>query len=163
MSPRLTLIAALAQNRCIGIGNDMPWHLPEDFAFFKQYTLGKPVVMGRKTWDSLPRKPLPGRRNIVLTRQPGWQAAGAEIAATLEEALSRLQDEPEIIIMGGAQIYAQALPLATDLRLTEVALHIDGDAFFPALAAADWQEVSRRGEVSAQSGTAFDFVHYQRR
>ncbi|MDN8582301.1 dihydrofolate reductase, partial [Eikenella corrodens] len=114
--PTITLIAAVADNCCIGSGNAMPWHIVEDFAFFKRYTLGKPVVMGRKTWDSLPKKPLPGRRNIVITRQPLWQAEGAERADSLDAALAMLVDVPEIIIMGGAQIYAQALPLATDLR-----------------------------------------------
>ena len=102
--PTITLIAAVASNRCIGSGNAMPWHIAEDFAFFKRYTLGKPVVMGRKTWDSLPKKPLPGRRNIVITRQPRWQAEGAERADSLDAALSVLAEVPEIIIMGGARV-----------------------------------------------------------
>lgn len=160
-SQLITLIAAVSENGCIGAGNAMPWHIAEDFAFFKSYTLGKPVVMGRKTWDSLPRKPLPGRRNIVVTRQQGWQAEGAEAAGSLAEALSGLADAPEVIIMGGAQIYAQALPLATDLRLTEVKLQVDGDAFFPAFAAADWQETDRSSHV-AVNDIRFDFVHYRR-
>ncbi|OAM26849.1 MULTISPECIES: dihydrofolate reductase [Eikenella] len=158
----ITLIAAVADNGCIGSGNAMPWHIAEDFAFFKRYTLGKPVVMGRKTWDSLPKKPLPGRRNIVITRQGGWQAEGAERAASLADALAMLADAPEIIIMGGAQIYTQALPLATDLRLTEVRLTIDGDAFFPALNAADWQEAERSSHTAAANGIRFDFAHYRR-
>lgn len=161
MSPKITLIAAVAQNRCIGADNAMPWHLPEDFAFFKACTLGKPVVMGRKTWDSLPRKPLPGRRNLVVSRQPGWQAAGAECFASLDEALAALAGEAEIMIIGGAQIYAQALPLATDLRLTEVALTVDGDAFFPDFSPVEWREVAREPQTGA-NGTAFDFVHYRR-
>ena len=160
--PTITLIAAVADNRCIGSGNAMPWHIAEDFAFFKRYTLGKPVVMGRKTWDSLPKNPLPGRRNIVITRQPHWQAEGAERADSLDAALAMLADVPEIIIMGGAQIYAQALPLATDLRLTEVRLAIDGDAFFPAFDPAEWQEVERSSHTAAANGIRFDFVHYRR-
>lgn len=163
MPQKITLIAALAQNRCIGRDNAMPWHLPEDFAFFRQYTLGKPVVMGRKTWDSLPKKPLPGRRNIVLTRQSGWQAEGAETAADWPSVRTLLAGEAEIVVIGGAQIYAQTLPDATDLRLTEVALNPEGDAFFPEFDRAHWQEAAREPQHSAQSGTAFDFVHYRRR
>lgn len=162
MTQKITLIAAVAANGCIGANNTMPWHIPEDFAFFKHYTLGKPVVMGRKTWDSLPKKPLPGRRNIVITRQHAWQAEGAETAADIQAALALLANAAEIVIMGGAQIYAQTLPLATDLRLTEVHLAATGDAFFPALEAGRWQEVCRSVHTSAHNGTAFDWVHYQR-
>ena len=158
----ITLVAATARNGCIGIGNDMPWHIPEDFAFFKAYTSGKPVVMGRKTWDSLPKKPLPNRRNIVISRQPGLLLAGADVVPGLQDALAVCADAPEIIVMGGAQIYAQALPLATDVRLTEVALDVNGDAFFPPLAPEDWQEISREAQMSAQ-GIGFDWVHYRRR
>lgn len=161
--PRITLVAAYADGRCIGIGNAMPWHLPEDFAFFKAYTLGKPVVMGRKTWESLPKKPLPGRRNIVISRQSDDTAGGAERAGSLEEALSLCADAAEIIIMGGAQVYAQALPLATDLRLTEVGLRVEGcDAFFPEFSAQEWQESARESHTAAD-GTPYAFVHYRRR
>ncbi|WP_034334095.1 dihydrofolate reductase [Conchiformibius kuhniae] len=158
----LTLIAALDEQHCIGGGNAMLWHLPEDFAFFKQYTLGKPVIMGRKTWLSLPRRPLPGRRNVVLTRQSGFEAAGAEVFADLPAALAACAAAPETVIIGGAQIYAQALPLATDLRLTEVRLNVAGDAFFPRFSHDQWQEIARESRVSA-NGTAFDFVHWRRR
>ena len=160
--PTITLIAAVADNCCIGSGNAMPWHIVEDFAFFKRYTLGKPVVMGRKTWDSLPKKPLPGRRNIVITRQPLWQAEGAERADSLDAALAMLVDVPEIIIMGGAQIYAQALPYATDLRLTEVSLDVSGDAFFPEFSSDEWKEQLRETHISAK-GIGYAFVHYVRR
>lgn len=160
----ITLIAALDRQRCIGVRNDLPWHIPEDFAFFKQYTLGKPVLMGRKTWDSLPRKPLPGRRNVVISRQPHWQADGAEHAASLEDALARVAGAPEIVVIGGAEIYRQALPLATDLRLTEVALTVEnGDAFFPPVDPAEWQPVARQPGFSPQQNIAFDWVHYRRR
>ena len=157
----ITLVAAMAANRCIGIGNDMPWHIPEDFAFFKTYTSGKPVIMGRKTWESLPKKPLPGRRNIVISRNTAYLAEGAEVAADLASALALCTADKEIIIMGGAQIYAQALPLATDLRLTEVELTPAGDAFFPIFTLEEWHEHSRSHQISAQ-GIAFDFVHYRR-
>lgn len=156
--PKITLIAAYAARRCIGINNTMPWHLPEDFAFFKSYTTGKPVIMGRKTWESLPRKPLPGRQNIVITRQ-AYQAEGAQTAASLEDALALCQGVEEVIIMGGTQIYAQALPIATDLRLTEVGLDVDGDAFFPEFSTETWQEASRENHVSAK-GIEYAFVHY---
>ena len=156
--PKITLIAAYATRRCIGINNTMPWHLPEDFAFFKSYTTGKPVIMGRKTWESLPRKPLPGRQNIVITRQD-YQAEGAQTAASLEDALALCQGVEEVIIMGGAQIYEQALPIATDLRLTEVGLDVDGDAFFPEFSTETWQEASRENHVSAK-GIEYAFVHY---
>lgn len=160
---KITLIAAMAQNHVIGNQNSIPWHIPEDFAFFKAYTTGKPVIMGRKTWDSLPRKPLPNRRNIVVTRQQNRVSEGAEIFSSFQAALKACADAPEIIVMGGAQIYAQALTenWATDIRLTEIALQPDGDAFFPQFSRDTWQEISRESQVSAQ-GIAFDLVHYRR-
>ncbi|MDO4433344.1 MAG: dihydrofolate reductase [Alysiella sp.] len=158
---KITLIAAMAENRVIGANNDIPWYIPEDFAFFKQYTTGKPVIMGRKTWDSLPRKPLPHRRNLVITRQINWQADGAENFTDFQAALKACGDAPEIIIMGGAQIYEQALDFATDLRLTEVQLSPDGDAFFPEFSMQLWQEVERSNHIS-NKGIKFDLVHWQR-
>ena len=158
---KITLIAACAPDRCIGIGNAMPWHLPEDFAFFKSYTLGKPVIMGRKTWESLPRRPLPGRRNIVISRRPDYPADGAELAYGLKEAFALCAGAEEIIVMGGAQIYAQALPFATDLRITEVALDVQGDAFFPEFSPSEWREAARETHTSA-NGTGYAFVHYTR-
>ena len=158
---QITLIAALAQNRIIGNANQIPWHIPEDFAFFKRYTTGKPIIMGRKTWDSLPRKPLPNRRNIVITRQADWQADGAEAAHDFQAALQACAGEREAVIIGGAQIYAIALPFATDLRLTEIALNPAGDAYFPEFSHDEWREVAREAQVS-EKGLAYDFVHYQR-
>ena len=139
----------------------MPWHLPADLAHFKRITLGKPVLMGRKTFESIGR-PLPGRRNLVVSRQSDWQAAGAEHAASLQAALALLADEAEIIIMGGAEIYAQAMPVATDLRITEVALTVAGDAFFPPISPQQWQEVARSRQRSARDDIGVDFVHYRR-
>lgn len=158
----ITLIAACADGRCIGSGNTIPWHIPEDFAFFKAYTMGKPVIMGRKTWESLPKKPLPGRRNIVITRNRGYEAPGAETADSLDAALALCRDEAETVIIGGAQIYGQAIGLADHLRLTEVGLSVEGDAFFPEFSTDDWQEVSREAHVSAK-GAAYALVHYIRR
>lgn len=158
---KITLIAAVAENGCIGVDNDMPWHIPEDFAFFKQYTLGKPVLMGRKTWESLPRKPLPGRRNIVISRQADYAAEGAEMADSIQTALQMCAEEAEVIIMGGAQIYAEAMPLASDLRITEVGLKVDGDAFFPTIEPDCWHQQSREEHHSAK-GIRYAFVHYSR-
>ena len=158
---QITLIAALAQNRIIGNANQIPWHIPEDFAFFKRYTTGKPIIMGRKTWDSLPRKPLPNRRNIVITRQANWQADGAEAVHDFQAALQACAGEREAVIIGGAQIYAIALPFATDLRLTEIALNPAGDTYFPEFSRDEWREVAREAQVS-ERGLAYDFVHYQR-
>ncbi|MDK4688102.1 dihydrofolate reductase [Kingella negevensis] len=159
--PKITLIAALAKNHVIGSNNTMPWHIPEDFAFFKQYTTGKPVIMGRKTWDSLPRKPLPNRRNIIITRQTDFAAEGAEVFTDIQAALNACANETEVMIMGGEQIYRQTLPFATDLRLTEVQLQPEGDAFFPEFLREEWREITRESHVSAKE-MAFDFVHYQR-
>ena len=161
MKQQITLVVATAKNGCIGINNDMPWHIPEDFAFFKAYTSGKPVVMGRKTWESLPKKPLPNRRNIVITRQADYVAEGAEVVGDLQAAFALCDDAPEVIVMGGAQIYAEALPLATDLRTTEVDLTVDGDAYFPSVDAHAWKELAREAHVSAKD-IAFAFVHYPR-
>lgn len=159
---KITLVAACGNNNCIGIDNGMPWHLPEDFAFFRTYTAGKPVVMGRKTWESLPKKPLPGRRNIVITRQTDYAAEGAETVSDLQSALDLCAKAEEIVIMGGAQIYAQALPVATDLRITEIDLNVEGgDAFFPGINPAEWQ-AEREGVRTAQNGLRYEFVHYRR-
>lgn len=158
---KITLIAACAKNGCIGVDNGMPWHIPEDFAFFKAYTMGKPVVMGRKTWESLPFKPLPGRKNIVISRSADYVAEGAETVGSLENALALCGNVDEVVVMGGAQIYALAMDLATDLRITEVDLVVDGDAFFPPIDSAVWHESERVAQVGSK-GVAFDFVHYRR-
>ncbi|OHX13990.1 dihydrofolate reductase [Chromobacterium sphagni] len=159
--PRLTLVAAMAANRTIGIENRLPWRLPEDLKHFKAVTLGKPVVMGRKTWDSIGR-PLPGRRNIVVTRQQGWRAEGAEAAHSLDEALALAGDVEEVCLIGGAELYRQAMARADKLCLTEIAQPFDGDAHFPAFAAEDWREAAREAAVGA-GGLAYAFVEYLRR
>ncbi len=162
MATRLHLIYARAANGVIGANNTLPWHLPEDLAHFKRHTLGCPVIMGRKTWDSLPTRfrPLPGRLNLVVTRQPDWHAPGAQAATSLQDALAQCGAAPDAWVIGGAQIYAQALPLAHSVVVTEIALQVDGDAFAPELDAA-WRESSRESYVSAK-GLAYSFVHYQR-
>ena len=162
MATRLHLIYARAANGVIGANNTLPWHLPEDLAHFKRHTLGCPVIMGRKTWDSLPPKfrPLPGRLNLVVTRQPDWQAQGAQAAASLQDALAHCSDAPDAWVIGGAQIYGQALPLAHSVVVTEIDLQVPGDAFAPELGSV-WREASRQSHVSA-TGLVYSFVHYQR-
>ena len=159
---KLHLIYARARNGVIGKDNQMPWHLPEDLAHFKRVTLGQPVIMGRKTWDSLPPKfrPLPGRLNIVVTRQSDWQAEGALRAASIEEAMRLCADAPDAWIMGGADIYRQAEPLAHTAVVTEIEADFEGDAFAPALS-PKWHEVQRESHTAA-SGLAFSFVTYRR-
>ncbi|HEX7864009.1 MAG TPA: dihydrofolate reductase [Variovorax sp.] len=164
--PRINLIFARAANGVIGVNNTIPWHIPEDMAHFKQQTAGAPVIMGRKTWDSLPPRfrPLPGRRNIVVSRQADWQAEGALRASSLQEALS-LCESPEVgtvWVIGGAQIYAEAEPLAQRAVVTEVARDYEGDAYAPELDPASWLETQREPHVSAKDGLGFSFVTYER-
>jgi dihydrofolate reductase len=161
-APRIALIYAQGANRVIGHEGRMPWHLPEDLAHFRALTQGHPVIMGRKTWDSLPDrfKPLPGRRNIVLTRQPSWQASGAEQADSLPQALQLCAGLEQVWIIGGAQIYAQALPLAHRVEVTEIHQDFQGDAFAPLLG-PQWRETSRRSAQSS-GGLNYSFVSYER-
>ncbi|MCT9809190.1 dihydrofolate reductase [Acidovorax sp. Be4] len=157
------LIYARAANGVIGHHNAMPWHLPEDLAHFKQLTGGNAVVMGRKTWDSLPERfrPLPGRSNIVVTRQADWQAPGALRASSLDDALAlAAQHSTDVWVIGGAQIYAQALPLADAVEVTEIAQDFAGDAYAPTLG-NEWQEASRSEAVS-RTGLSYAFVRYVR-
>jgi dihydrofolate reductase len=165
MNMEIALIYARAANGVIGKGGTMPWHLPEDLAHFKQLTQGSPVVMGRKTWDSLPPRfrPLPGRSNIVVTRQPDWKENGVQRSPSLREALQIAeQSNPATVwVIGGAQIYAQALPLAQRVEVTEIAQNFDGDAFAPELG-PEWVETTREAHTST-CGMAFAFVRYQRR
>ncbi len=159
---KINMILARAANGVIGNNNAMPWHLPEDMAHFKRLTLGWPVIMGRKTWDSLPPKfrPLPNRSNVVITRQPGWAEPGATVASGLQQALSRCGTAQEVWVIGGAQIYAQAEPLAQHVEVTEIAQDFDGDAFAPVLG-AQWIEVARENHVSS-NGLKFSFVSYDK-
>jgi dihydrofolate reductase len=145
---RISLIAALSDNRIIGRDNKMPWHLPRDLKYFKHVTMGKPIVMGRKTFDSV-GKPLPGRTNIVVTRQSAWQMHGVHVVHSLGEAMAFAQRLPlidgneEVMVIGGAQIYREVLPQAHRLYLTQIHAHFEGDAFFPEIREDEWKEVGR--------------------
>uniref|UniRef100_UPI0035AF8D57 dihydrofolate reductase n=1 Tax=Aquipseudomonas alcaligenes TaxID=43263 RepID=UPI0035AF8D57 len=164
----LCLIAALADNRVIGRDNQLPWHLPADLKHFKAKTLGKPIIMGRKTWDSLGR-PLPGRLNLVVSRQAGLQLEGAEVFAGLDEAIARAdawareQGVDELMLIGGAQLYEQALARAERLYLTRVALQPQGDAWFPAFDEAAWQRAECEAHEAGDSTPAYRFETWQRR
>lgn len=149
----ISLIAARSRNGAIGRNGDMPWHLPEDLKYFKRTTMGHPMIMGRKTFDSMGA--LPGRRSIVVTRQPDWTAPGVETASSFDHAMALVADD-DVFIVGGAQIYQQALPFADQILLTEIDRDVDGDTFFPSFSAGDWRETSR----DHQNG--FAWVSYER-
>jgi dihydrofolate reductase len=156
----INMIFARAANGVIGHNNAMPWHLPEDLAHFKKLTLGCPVIMGRKTWDSIPPKfrPLPGRTNVVITRQADWQADGAQTAASLQAALALCQASSEVWIIGGAQIYAQAEPLASRIEVTHINKDYAGDAFAPKLG-PQWVPGHREDHASS-GGLNYSFITY---
>jgi len=161
----LSLIAAVARNRAIGNDQRLLWHLPEDMRYFKEKTLGKPVIMGRKTWDSLPDafRPLPGRQNIVVSTNADYPVAGAVLAGSIEQALALTRGAAETMVIGGAELYRQTLPLADRLYLTEIDEEREADAYFPEVPAAEWREVSRRAGASSSGGPTYDFVVYDRR
>ena len=152
---RVTLIAAVGRNRAIGRDNDMPWHLPEDLAYFKRSTLGHTIVMGRRTYESIGR-PLPGRHTVVVTRQADWSVDGVDVAGTLESALAMASGD-EVFVAGGGEVYVQALPLADRLLITEVDQSPDAQVFFPEVDPAVWREVAR------EPRDGFAFVTYERR
>lgn len=162
----LVLIAAVAANGVIGDGERMPWHLPEDLAHFRRATQGCPVIMGRRTWQSLPERfrPLPGRRNVVVTRDAGFQAPGAETAASPAEALARVAGAPRVFVIGGAGLYDGALPLADELLLTEIARDFEGSVRFPPVDPARFVETARQKHRAAPPNDFdFAFVTYRRR
>ena len=165
---KLSLIVAIAQNGCIGINNKLPWYLPEDLKYFRRLTTGNIVIMGRKTFESI-GKPLPNRSNIVISRNSDFQAEGVKVVASIEEALNiaesiaEISDTQEAFIMGGAQIYEQTLPLAQRLYITEVKKAVTGDAFFPSIDLAQWQEIGREAHYYEPQDTHYDFVVYERR
>jgi dihydrofolate reductase len=166
--PIISLVVARARDGAIGRGGVLPWHISEDLKYFKRLTVGKPIVMGRKTFDSIGR-PLPGRHNIVVTRNLAWQAEGVTVAANLAEAIAAAGLDPkvrapEIMIIGGGEIYAQALVFADRVYLTEVAIDVpDADAHFPALDPAQWRETSREAHTAQGDTPAFSFVSFERR
>ena len=158
--PQLSLIAVVARDGGIGHNNSLLWHLSEDLKHFKRTTLGCPVVMGRKTWDSIGR-PLPGRRNIVVSRNQAWSAAGAERADSLDTALQTVTDAAKVFVIGGAQLYAAALPLADEMVITEVDAQAPADTFFPTWSRTDFIETHRQAHTDS-SGLKYAFVTYQR-
>ena len=160
-SLRLTVVVAVARNGVIGKDGDLPWRLPDDLAYFKRLTSGHPIVMGRKTWESLGR-PLPNRRNIVLSRQADYVADGAEVVADLSDALRALPDG-EAFVIGGAGLYAAALPIADRVCWTEVHADVEGDTDFPAWDRSGWEETERTSHAADERHAfAFDFVVYER-
>lgn len=158
--PTLSLIAAVAANGIIGARGKLPWHLPEDLRFFKARTLGRPVLMGRRTWESIGR-PLPGRRNLVVSRTPGYRAGGAEVVVSLDTALACCASESEVFVIGGGELYREALPYAARIVLTEIHADFEGDARFPAFDRREWREARREARTGA-GGLRFDFVDYER-
>ncbi len=154
MKPRLTLIAAVAKNGVIGSNNAIPWKLPEDLKRFKALTMGHPIIMGRKTWTSLGR-PLPGRRNLVISRDPAYSAPGAELFSSLAAALAACATVDEVFVIGGAEIYTLALPLADRLQITEVQREFQGDTRFPAIDPQIWREISREHHTATEFDYAF--------
>ena len=159
----LSIIAAVARNGVIGKDNQLLWHLPEDMRHFRETTRGKPVIMGRKTWESLPDafRPLPGRNNIVVSRNPAYQPARAMLASTLNDAILKAGDAEEVFVIGGAELYRLALPIADRLYLTEIDQDFEGDVYFPDIEEGNWEEASREIRKSA-SGIRYSFVRYRR-
>lgn len=166
----LAIIVAQSSNRVIGIENRLPWHLPEDLKYFKAVTMGKPIIMGRKTYESIGR-PLPGRQNIVITRQPDWHAEGVSVVHSLADALAQGQlaaaaaKVAEVMVIGGAQIYQEALSLAQTLYVTEVATELQGDAYFPEISPTQWRQVACSEDHPAQlqeASISYRFVTYSR-
>lgn len=161
----ISVIAAVASDGAIGRGGDMPFHIREDLRRFKAITMGHPLVMGRKTFDSLPGGALPGRRNIVVTRNAEWRAEGAETAGSLREAIEKCAENEEIMIMGGGEIYQQAMPQADKLYLTEIDAEVaDADTFFPAFDRGEWVSTyESEPAVDPRSGATYRFVDYVRK
>ena len=159
--PLLSLIAAKARNDVIGLNNALPWRLPEDLQYFRRVTLGHPILMGRKTFDSIGR-PLPGRTSIVLTRDPHWHAQGCIVATDINAAIEAAGDAAELFVIGGSELYTQTLPQASRPYLTEIDADFAGDAWFPDIDWAGWQALQREHHPDNGRGFAFDFAVYQR-
>jgi dihydrofolate reductase len=164
MSVKIALIAAVAKHGAIGLGNDLLWRDAQDQRHFKKITLGHSVIMGRKTWDSLPERfrPLPDRRNIVVTRNMQWQTYGAHTVTSFEAALQCVQHEQRAFVIGGAQLYALALPLANELILTEIDAAFEADCFFPSWDRTAFEQISHQAQTDTQ-GRTYAFVSYQRK
>lgn len=162
--PRVALVVAMAENRVIGKGGTLPWRIPEDMKWFREITMGKPCIMGRKTWESLPKRPLPGRTNIVVTRDRAYTAEGAVTFASLDAAIAAAAHErpEEIIVIGGAQIYAEVLGRTDRIYLTRVHAAAEGDAFFSEIDEALWRSTQRLAPRTSSSGLSFDVVQLDR-
>lgn len=159
---RVSLIAAMAENRVIGVDNALPWRLPADLKHFRQLTSGHHVILGRRNYESI-GKPLPDRSNIVITRNPGYRAPGCLVVHSLEEAFAAAQNDAEIFVIGGAEIYRQALARADRLYLTRVHAHINGDTFFPEFDNTEWEEMSREAHSADEKNPhAYTFFIYDR-
>jgi len=162
--PVVTLFAAMSENRVIGRAGALPWRLPADLQRFKRRTTGRTIVMGRRTWESLPKRPLPNRRNVVLSRAPSFRAEGAEVAHDLESALRLTADEPEVFIIGGEEIFRLALPHADRIERTLVHATVQGDASFPELDASEWEIAHREPhDADERNEHPWTVVTYQRR
>ncbi len=160
---KISLIVAMARNRTIGVNNTLPWRIPEDLRHFKALTMGHHMIMGRKTFDSI-GKPLPGRTTVVVTRNQTFQAEGCIVVHSLEDAVAACANDEEIFVVGGAELYAQALPLASTLYLTEIEQDVDGDAYFPQFDRSKWAETARvRRSQAEPQPLAYDFVTYRRK
>ena len=158
---RLYLVAAVAANGIIGAGGKLPWHIPEELKHFKRLTMGHPIIMGRRTWESL-KGPLPGRENIVVTTNPDYQASGAAVAASLEAAIALCAGESVVFVIGGTRLFEESLPIADGMVLTEIYRDYAGDTQFPAWDRSQWTETQREPHTAAD-GTRFDYVLYERR
>ena len=163
MKAPIVLVLAMADNGVVGASGAIPWRIPEDMKRFKTMTMGKPIVMGRKTWDSFPKKPLPGRTNIVITRDRSWQADGATVAHSFDDALMLAEREQpsEIVIVGGAEVYKAAMPLAARIELTEVHINAEGDTHLAPFDTNVWRE-SARSEHATPEGLRYSFVTLRR-
>jgi dihydrofolate reductase len=155
----LTLLVARSRNGVIGVDNRLPWHLPDDLKRFRRLTMGHPIIMGRRTWESIGR-PLPGRRSIVVTRDTGWKAEGAEVAHSIGDALARCAGTERPFVIGGGELYESTLHLATHIELTEIDLEVEGDVWFPQLDPSHWRETARQ---PMQAGdVCYSFVTLER-
>lgn len=161
--PEVTLIAAMDRNRVIGYEGKMPWSLPRDLKLFKQRTLGKPIVMGRRTFEAIGARPLPGRRNLVLSRDSAFLADGAEVCRTISEVFLKTAQDEELMVIGGATLYRAFMPLATRLVLTFVDAEFVGDTLFPEFSSREWKEIERVFYAKDERNPYnFDFVTFQR-
>ncbi len=159
---RLSLIVAMDENRLIGSNNGLPWHLPADLAFFKRSTMGKPIIMGRKTFESI-GKPLPGRRNIVVTRDPNFNAEGCEVANSIDAAIDLCQNDAEIMLIGGASLYQQSFDRATDLYITRIHHRFAGDTWFPDFDESEWKIENREYfDADHSNRHAYSFIKFVR-